>query len=77
MHVFCHKGRYSGRGFARHWHDLARLDDAVGIAAEVRVLVKEPASVGVGGPAQREMPAPAVEVEDRARKGAAGYAGRA
>ena len=28
MHVFCHKGRYSGRGFARHWHDLARLDDA-------------------------------------------------
>jgi hypothetical protein len=30
MHVFCLQGRYrgDGRGFARHWHDLARLDTA-------------------------------------------------
>ena len=30
MHVFCLQARYrgDGRGFARHWHDLARLDAA-------------------------------------------------
>lgn len=31
-HVFCAQQRVRGEGFARHWHDLARLDDA-GIAA--------------------------------------------
>ena len=31
-HVFCAQRRVRGEGFARHWHDLARLDDA-GIAA--------------------------------------------
>ncbi len=29
IHVFCLKGRFGGTDrFARHWHDLARLDDA-------------------------------------------------
>ena len=27
-HVFCAQHRLRGEGFARHWHDLARLDDA-------------------------------------------------
>ena len=27
-HVFCTQQRVRGEGFARHWHDLARLDDA-------------------------------------------------
>ena len=27
-HVFCLQQRVRGEGFARHWHDLARLDDA-------------------------------------------------
>ena len=31
-HVFCTQRRVRGEGFARHWHDLARLDDA-GVAA--------------------------------------------
>ena len=31
-HVFCAQQRMRGEGFARHWHDLARLDDA-GVAA--------------------------------------------
>lgn len=30
-HVYCKQGRLRGERFARHWHDLARLDDA-GIA---------------------------------------------
>jgi hypothetical protein len=25
-HVFCHQGIIAGEAFARHWHDLARLD---------------------------------------------------
>lgn len=32
-HVYCSQGKLRGERFARHWHDLARLDDA-GIAAE-------------------------------------------
>ena len=32
VHVFCAQGRLRGDRFARHWHDLARLDD-VGLAA--------------------------------------------
>jgi hypothetical protein len=29
IHVFCAKGTFrGGKGFARHWHDLARLDEA-------------------------------------------------
>ncbi|WP_372785529.1 nucleotidyl transferase AbiEii/AbiGii toxin family protein [Phenylobacterium sp.] len=28
IHVFCAQGRLRGDRFARHWHDLARLDDA-------------------------------------------------
>ena len=28
IHVFCAQGRLRGDPFARHWHDLARLDDA-------------------------------------------------
>lgn len=28
MHVFCRQGRLRGERFARHWHDLVRLDDA-------------------------------------------------
>ena len=28
MHVFCAQRRVRGEGFARHWHDLARLDEA-------------------------------------------------
>lgn len=28
IHVFCAQGRLRGERFARHWHDLARLDDA-------------------------------------------------
>ena len=32
-HVYCRQGKLRGERFARHWHDLARLDDA-GIAAE-------------------------------------------
>lgn len=32
IHVFCLQKRLRGDRFARHWHDLARLDDA-GIAA--------------------------------------------
>lgn len=31
-HVFCAQHRIRGEGFARHWHDLARLDGA-GVAA--------------------------------------------
>ncbi|WP_407523747.1 nucleotidyl transferase AbiEii/AbiGii toxin family protein [Methylobacterium oryzisoli] len=31
-HVYCRQGKLRGRRFARHWYDLARLDDA-GIAA--------------------------------------------
>ena len=31
-HVFCAQRRVRGEGFARHWHDLVRLDDA-GVAA--------------------------------------------
>lgn len=31
-HVFCAQGHARGERFARHWHDLARLDDA-GLAA--------------------------------------------
>ena len=31
IHVFCVQGRLRGERFARHWHDLVRLDDA-GIA---------------------------------------------
>ncbi|MDE0062973.1 MAG: nucleotidyl transferase AbiEii/AbiGii toxin family protein [Gammaproteobacteria bacterium] len=31
-HVFCIQQRVRGEGFARHWHDLVRLDDA-GVAA--------------------------------------------
>ncbi len=31
-HVFCVQRRVRGEGFARHWHDLVRLDDA-GVAA--------------------------------------------
>jgi hypothetical protein len=32
MHVFCLQERLRGERFARHWHDVVRLDDA-GIAA--------------------------------------------
>jgi hypothetical protein len=29
IHVYCFQGRFAGAvGFARHWHDLIRLDDA-------------------------------------------------
>lgn len=28
MHVFCAQQRVRGEGFARHWHDLVRLDEA-------------------------------------------------
>ena len=29
IHVYCEKGAFrGGRGFARHWHDLVRLDEA-------------------------------------------------
>jgi Nucleotidyl transferase AbiEii toxin, Type IV TA system len=29
IHVFCAKGTFrGGKGFARHWHDIARLDEA-------------------------------------------------
>lgn len=31
IHVFCVQGKLRGERFARHWHDLVRLDDA-GIA---------------------------------------------
>lgn len=31
MHVYCLEGRLRGERFARHWHDVVRLDDA-GIA---------------------------------------------
>ena len=31
MHVYCHQGRRRGERWSRHWHDIARLDDA-GIA---------------------------------------------
>jgi hypothetical protein len=31
IHVFCLQGRMRGERFSRHWHDIARLDDA-GIA---------------------------------------------
>ncbi len=31
MHVYCLQGRVRGERWSRHWHDLARLDDA-GIA---------------------------------------------
>ena len=32
-HVFCAGGHVRGEGFARHWHDLARLDDADVVAS--------------------------------------------
>ncbi len=32
-HVFCTQRRVRGEGFARHWHDLARLDDAGVVAS--------------------------------------------
>ncbi len=32
-HVFCAQRRVRGEGFARHWHDLARLDDAGVVAS--------------------------------------------
>ncbi|OJX74305.1 nucleotidyl transferase AbiEii/AbiGii toxin family protein [Magnetospirillum sp. 64-120] len=32
IHVFCLQGRLRGERFARHWHDIVRLDDA-GIAS--------------------------------------------
>src|SRR3546814_18882749 len=28
IHVFCHQERLRGDRFARHWHDVARLDEA-------------------------------------------------
>ncbi len=28
IHVFCHQERLRGDRFARHWHDVSRLDDA-------------------------------------------------
>jgi len=28
IHVFCHQERLRGNRFSRHWHDVARLDDA-------------------------------------------------
>ena len=28
IHVFCHQDRLRGDRFARHWHDVARLDEA-------------------------------------------------
>lgn len=28
VHVFCAQGRLRGERFARHWHDLVRLDEA-------------------------------------------------
>ncbi|MDE2652489.1 MAG: nucleotidyl transferase AbiEii/AbiGii toxin family protein [Gemmatimonadota bacterium] len=31
IHVYCHQGRRRGERWSRHWHDIARLDDA-GIA---------------------------------------------
>ena len=31
IHVFCHQERLRGDRFARHWHDIARLDE-VGLA---------------------------------------------
>lgn len=44
IHVYCHKGNFRGRDrFARHWHDLTRLD-AAGYAAsaiEDRALAKD------------------------------------
>jgi hypothetical protein len=27
-HAFCYQGVFAGEAFARHWHDLVRLDDA-------------------------------------------------
>ncbi len=34
IHVYCHQGEFrGGKGFARHWHDLTRLD-AAGYAAK-------------------------------------------
>lgn len=27
-HVYCHQGKLAGERFARHWYDLAMLDDA-------------------------------------------------
>ena len=32
-HVFCAQRRVPGEGFARHWHDLVRLDDAGVVAS--------------------------------------------
>ena len=43
-HVFCMQQRVRGEGFARHWHDLVRLDDA-GVAA--RALVDRRIAQGV------------------------------
>lgn len=44
IHVFCHQGEFrGGKGFARHWHDLSRLD-AAGYAASAiahKVLAKD------------------------------------
>jgi hypothetical protein len=41
-HVYCAQGKMRGERFARHWHDLARLDDAglVTAAIEDRALAE-------------------------------------
>ena len=58
-HVFCTQQRVRGEGFARHWHDLARLDEAGvvasaladrsvadGVAAHKAVFFREKEAVG-------------------------------
>jgi hypothetical protein len=44
IHVYCHRGEFRGGDrFARHWHDLTRLDAAgyVASAIEDRALAKD------------------------------------
>lgn len=35
IHVFCAQGRLRGERFARHWHDVARLDEAGFVEAAI------------------------------------------
>ena len=53
-HVFCAQRRVRGEGFARHWHDLARLDDAVSRRARWRTAESRTGLPRQGGVLPRE-----------------------
>ncbi len=58
-HVYCREGKFRGAaGFARHWHDLVRLDEA-GVAATA--LTDRPLALAVADHKSKFFPATGVE----------------